>query len=177
MERLSGGDGRGICAVFCHSWACQLTAQPCLQRDRDTQAQQNRPGHNTLLGQDGQEMQLPHERSREKTDLKSSYTQICQKYSCPRLRFCKQQRLAGPSNTYPLIFGYPALQRSQNIRCKATRVFLDCPSQRQDKKIYSHLLPPQAAPVLAAAVSSPSPRARNKEISTHQLSVFLAQCC
>lgn len=24
MQRLSGADRRGICVVFCHSWACQL---------------------------------------------------------------------------------------------------------------------------------------------------------
>lgn len=40
-----------------------------------------------------------------------------------------------------------------------TQVLLDCPSQHQEKITYSHLLPPQAAPVLTAAVSSPSPRA------------------
>lgn len=111
----------------------------------------------------------PTYRNRQEAYLKSSYTQTCQKCSCPCLhlyRTSKQQCPARPSNACPLIFGYPAPQRSQNVHYKAPGVFLHCPYQHQEQ---NNLQPSSASPHSSGARCSTPPSAPEPGTQTQGL--------
>lgn len=145
---------------------------PPAERSGDTgAAEQTRP-----QGQDGQEMQLP--RCKEQRENRSEVLLHA------RLPKILPYMLTLLQTTTP---GWAKQRLSSDIWVPSTAEIPECTLQSYlcvpgltlstwRKKICSHLLPHQGAPMLGAAVTSPSPRARNAEISTHQLSVFLAQC-
>ena len=162
-QRLSGGDRRRIRAVFRPRCACQVTAQPCPQGERDAQAPHNSPGHRTQWARDAASVLGKQRENRSEglshADLPKILRSMLTLQQTTTPGWAKQHRSSDigtssaaeiPERTLQSYMCLPGLSLSTSR-----------------KETHSHLL--QCPP--------PSPRAWSEGISTHQLSVFLAQCC